>query len=361
MSEMLSGGIGRSISSSSSLSDCSSARRTRSALARSRKSCAARKRTRGLASAPQSAWVPARTRRPDAFSRSSNSAGMAFDLVRAAALKDNPRMPYASPPRLHRPARTRGPAGAREGAGLARAGDDRDPDPAAGRAGGPAVLFENVVRADGTRYDDAGAGQPVRHGRARRLGHGPRAATSCARSARRWPSCASPSRRAAGARRSTCCRWCKTVHGDEAEDGRQRAVPGGRADGRRHRPRPPADPDLLAGRAGAADHLAAGRHQGPERRRSEDDFNLGIYRMQVTGRNTTLMRWLKHRGGAQHHRALEGSGQARAAAGRRRDRRRSRHDPRRRDAGARHAVGIPVRRPAARQARSSWSTARPCR
>lgn len=29
--------------------------------------------------------------------------------------------------------------------------------------------------------------------------------------------------------------------------------------------------------------------------------NLGIYRMQVTGRNTTLMRWLKHRGGAQHH------------------------------------------------------------
>jgi 4-hydroxy-3-polyprenylbenzoate decarboxylase len=33
-----------------------------------------------------------------------------------------------------------------------------------------------------------------------------------------------------------------------------------------------------------------------------DGFNLGIYRMQVTGRNTTLMRWLKHRGGAQHHR-----------------------------------------------------------
>jgi len=32
-----------------------------------------------------------------------------------------------------------------------------------------------------------------------------------------------------------------------------------------------------------------------------DDYNLGIYRMQVTGRNTTLMRWLKHRGGAQHH------------------------------------------------------------
>src|ERR1700691_3221528 len=34
----------------------------------------------------------------------------------------------------------------------------------------------------------------------------------------------------------------------------------------------------------------------------EDDFNLGIYRMQVLGRDRTLMRWLAHRGGAQHHR-----------------------------------------------------------
>ncbi|HEX6979147.1 MAG TPA: UbiD family decarboxylase [Alphaproteobacteria bacterium] len=40
--------------------------------------------------------------------------------------------------------------------------------------------------------------------------------------------------------------------------------------------------------------------RGPGKRR-EDDFNLGIYRMQVTGRDTTLMRWLRHRGGAQHH------------------------------------------------------------
>src|SRR5712692_7193880 len=40
--------------------------------------------------------------------------------------------------------------------------------------------------------------------------------------------------------------------------------------------------------------------KGPGERR-EDNYNLGIYRMQVTGRDTTLMRWLKHRGGAQHH------------------------------------------------------------
>ncbi len=40
--------------------------------------------------------------------------------------------------------------------------------------------------------------------------------------------------------------------------------------------------------------------RGPTTSR-EDGFNLGIYRMQVTGRDTTLMRWLRHRGGAQHH------------------------------------------------------------
>jgi 4-hydroxy-3-polyprenylbenzoate decarboxylase len=42
--------------------------------------------------------------------------------------------------------------------------------------------------------------------------------------------------------------------------------------------------------------------KGPGEKR-EDAFNLGIYRMQVTGRDTTLMRWLRHRGGAQHPRA----------------------------------------------------------
>ena len=41
----------------------------------------------------------------------------------------------------------------------------------------------------------------------------------------------------------------------------------------------------------------AGTKDGDRR----DGFNLGIYRMQITGPNTTYMRWLKHRGGAQHH------------------------------------------------------------
>jgi 4-hydroxy-3-polyprenylbenzoate decarboxylase len=40
----------------------------------------------------------------------------------------------------------------------------------------------------------------------------------------------------------------------------------------------------------------------------EDDYNLGIYRMQVIGRDRTLMRWLAHRGGAQHHRRWKAAG-----------------------------------------------------
>ncbi len=45
--------------------------------------------------------------------------------------------------------------------------------------------------------------------------------------------------------------------------------------------------------------------QGPSSGKTGGDrrdvFNLGIYRMQVIGRDRTYMRWLKHRGGAQHH------------------------------------------------------------
>ena len=40
--------------------------------------------------------------------------------------------------------------------------------------------------------------------------------------------------------------------------------------------------------------------KGPSEDR-EDDFNLGIYRMQVLGKDKAIMRWLAHRGGAQHY------------------------------------------------------------
>lgn len=39
----------------------------------------------------------------------------------------------------------------------------------------------------------------------------------------------------------------------------------------------------------------------------QDDFNLGIYRMQKLGKDRTLMRWLKHRGGAQHYQRWKGA------------------------------------------------------
>jgi 4-hydroxy-3-polyprenylbenzoate decarboxylase len=55
--------------------------------------------------------------------------------------------------------------------------------------------------------------------------------------------------------------------------------------------------------------------KGPSDAR-EDNFNLGIYRMQVLNRNQTIMRWLRHRGGAQHYRrwAKENPGPLPAAA-----------------------------------------------
>ena len=46
---------------------------------------------------------------------------------------------------------------------------------------------------------------------------------------------------------------------------------------------------------------------------SPSGTNLGIYRMQVTGKNSTLMRWLKHRGGAEAHATATGDSIAAAA------------------------------------------------
>ncbi|QDO97969.1 UbiD family decarboxylase [Ferrovibrio terrae] len=48
--------------------------------------------------------------------------------------------------------------------------------------------------------------------------------------------------------------------------------------------------------------------QGPNRADKTDRFNLGIYRMQVLNRTQTLMRWLKHRGGAQQHQRWKQAG-----------------------------------------------------
>lgn len=39
------------------------------------------------------------------------------------------------------------------------------------------------------------------------------------------------------------------------------------------------------------------------------DVNVGIYRMQKLGRNRMIVRWLAHRGGAEHHRMWQAAGQ----------------------------------------------------
>ncbi len=61
-----------------------------------------------------------------------------------------------------------------------------------------------------------------------------------------------------------------------------------------------ADPDLLAGRARAADHLAAGGHQGPGRG-ARGQLQSRHLSHAGAGPEQTIMRWLRHRGGAQHH------------------------------------------------------------
>ncbi len=51
--------------------------------------------------------------------------------------------------------------------------------------------------------------------------------------------------------------------------------------------------------------------RGPSAAR-EDDVNLGIYRMQVLGKDRAIMRWLAHRGGAQHYRRWKEAGKPEA-------------------------------------------------
>ena len=53
--------------------------------------------------------------------------------------------------------------------------------------------------------------------------------------------------------------------------------------------------------------VTKGPSRGPAATR-EDDVNLGVYRMQVIGRDRTIMRWLAHRGGAQHFRRWKAAG-----------------------------------------------------
>ena len=47
----------------------------------------------------------------------------------------------------------------------------------------------------------------------------------------------------------------------------------------------------------------------PPESASVDDYNMGVYRMQVLGKDRAIMRWLAHRGGARHHHRWRALGQ----------------------------------------------------
>ena len=177
--------------------------------------------------------------------------------------REDRRHEVPRPPRLRRPARAHGRAEARRGGGRSPARDDRDlrPRPQGGRSGG-------VVRAaEGPR--DPGARQSVRHGEACRAGHGRGVGRSAPRR-RQAASVPEGARSAAGVPRRDRAldpdRPRSAAHG--AEDAVERPLPGDRVGGRRRRPRPFADPDLLARRTrgrsspGASSSRAGRRRNG---------------------------------------------------------------------------------------------------
>ena len=117
-------------------------------------------------------------------------------------------------------------------------------------------------------------------------------------------------------------------------------------EGARRRSRAPAGADLLARRRRAADHLGAHGHARPAQEAAEPR-HLSPAGDRARQGDHALARASRRR--ARFPRSCaRASGHA--VPGRGRARRRSGDDPRRGDAGAGHAVRVPVRGPAARRA-----------
>jgi 4-hydroxy-3-polyprenylbenzoate decarboxylase len=135
--------------------------------------------------------------------------------------------------------------------------------------GGPAVLFENVVDADGRKFDMPvlanlfGTTERVAWG----MGREPHELREVgdALAFLRQPEPPGGWREAMDMLpmvKTVMAMKPKSTGHAPCQDHRPCALPGSGAAGRRYRSRPIAGPDLLAGRTGAADHLAAGGHQG---------------------------------------------------------------------------------------------------
>ncbi len=230
------------------------------------------------------------------------------------------------------------------------------------RAEGPAMLFEkpsvqsrnDAGASHDAIYRGAGARQSVRHNTQGGHGHGRGLAR---RPARHRPRAlgAQGTRAPRGLReagklftlaKSGCGTWRPSVVSSpacqEMRLGRQRRGPG-----------PPADPDLLARRRGAATIAWGLVVTGPAQEAPEPGHLPPAGHRPQPG-DHALAGASRRRAGLPRARAGP-SGQAlpdcRGAG------RGPGHHPRRRDACARHALRVPVRRPAARQPQPRWPAA----
>ena len=169
--------------------------------------------------------------------------------------------------------------------------------------GGPAVISKSAQgRWHAERH--AGAGQSVRHGQAGRHGrddgrhrsrHGTLREVGELLASLRQPQ---PPRSFGEA--LELLPLAKTVLAMKPKTVAAARLPGGRAAGRRYRSSKLPVQTCWPGEPAPLITWPLVVTKGPGDAR-EDNYNLGIYRMQVLNKNQTIMRWLKHRGGAQHH------------------------------------------------------------
>ncbi len=167
--------------------------------------------------------------------------------------------PFRQPSGFRRPPGTAGAAEAHFRARLPRPRGHGNPPPRAG-ARGPGPALRAAGRCGGQHPADPASRQSLRHARAHRMGAGTgdRRAAASRHVPRR------PSRPAPAALAARCLGEAAAPEGrvlDEPARGAAPALPGDRPARRGYRPRPAPHPDLLAGRARPARHLAARHHR----------------------------------------------------------------------------------------------------
>ena len=172
------------------------------------------------------------------------------------------------------------------------------------KAGGPALLFENVIDPDGRRY-----GPPVlinAFGTARRMAWslGLENLDELGRSSRRSSTSSAARCRRASASSSGRCGPASACLGRAASRPR-RPLSGGRPDRRRRVARLAAGPEVLAGGRRAASSRCRSSSAATRRPGSATSACTGC---RSTTPKTTGMHWHRHKGGADHYREGERQG-----------------------------------------------------